>query len=111
MWAWFEETTFRFDGWYVNLEEPHVRDAAGVYSGDHVLDVVVEPDRSRRRKDEDELALAVAQGRYTPEEAARIEAAAAQAEAVVDAWASPFCDGWEDFRPDPAWPLPELSEP
>jgi hypothetical protein len=111
VWVWFEEGTFRFDGWYVNLEEPHVRDEAGVYSGDHVLDVVVEPDRSHRRKDEHELAEAVRQGRYTPEQASRIEAAAAQVEAVVDAWGSPFCDGWEHFRPDPAWRLPPLPAP
>ena len=110
VWLFFEHGSGRFDGWYVNLEEPHTRDRHGVYSGDHVLDVWVEPDRSHARKDEHELAEAVRQGRYTPEQAARIEANAAAAEAVIDAWGPPFCDGWENFEPDPAWPLPTLPE-
>ncbi|MGZ4601715.1 MAG: DUF402 domain-containing protein [Oryzihumus sp.] len=108
VWLWFEEGTGRFDGWYVNLEEPHTRDEHAVYSGDHVLDVVVAPDRSHQRKDEDELALAVEQGRFTAAKAREIEAAAAAAEAVIDAWGAPFCDGWESFAPDPDWPLPGL---
>ncbi len=33
-----------FDGWYVNLETPHLRDRDSTYSADHVLDVLVEPD-------------------------------------------------------------------
>jgi len=71
-----------------------------------MLDVEVGTDRTHHRKDVDELAEAVRQGRYTPEQAAGIEAEAAEVEAVVDAWHSPFCDGWETFRPDPAWPVP-----
>lgn len=108
VWAFFEPGPGRFDGWYVNLEDPHVRDADGVYSGDHVLDVLVGADGSHRRKDEHELVAAVEQGRYTPEEARRIEAAADRVEEVVAAWGSPFCDGWERFRPDPEWPVPQL---
>jgi hypothetical protein len=26
----------------------------------------------------------------------------------VQGWASPFCDGWEHWRPDESWPIPEL---
>lgn len=65
-WAVFAEHTREFAGWYVNLEEPHVRDAHAVYTRDHVLDLEIEPDRTMARKDEDELALAVAQGCSTP---------------------------------------------
>jgi predicted RNA-binding protein associated with RNAse of E/G family len=104
---WFDPA-LSFDGYYVNLEDPHTRDDSGVYTSDHVLDIEVESDRRCLRKDVDELAEAVRQGRYTADEAARIEAAAAEVEAVVDAWGSPFCDGWETFRPDPSWPVPEL---
>ena len=92
----------------MTLEETHTRDAEAVYSGDHVLSVEVEPDRTHRRKDVDELAEAVRQGRYTSEQAARIEAAATEVEGVVAAWGTPFCDGWETFRPDPSWPVPTL---
>lgn len=108
VWLFFEDG--RFDGYYVNLEQVHTRDAAGVYSGDHVLDVLVEPDGTHLRKDEDELALAVEQGRFTAAEARRIEADAAAAEAVVASWGHPFCDGWESFSPDPDWPLPGLPQ-
>jgi predicted RNA-binding protein associated with RNAse of E/G family len=107
VWMWFGGDDRAFDGYYVNLEAPHTRDETGVYTSDHVLDVEVGTDRRHRRKDVDELAEAVRQGRYTAEEAARIEADAAEVEAVVEAWGSPFCDGWETFRPDPSWPVPE----
>ncbi len=104
----FAEHTGEFAGWYVNLEKPHIREGHELHTQDHVLDVVIEPDRTMARKDEDELALAVEQRLFDPATAAAIEADAADAEAVVAAWGPPFCDGWEDFRPDPAWPIPRL---
>jgi len=107
-WAFFAEHTSRFSGWYVNLEEPHVRDEHAVYTSDHVLDLVIEPDGTMARKDEDELAFAIVQGRYDAATAAAIEADAAEVEAIVGDWGPPFCDGWEHFRPDPAWPIPGL---
>ena len=73
-----------------------------------IHDVWVEPDRTFERKDEDELELAVEQGRYTPERAAEITAVADEIEEVIKAWGPPFCDGWETFRPDPSWPVPTL---
>ena len=55
------------------------------------------PDRTLVRKDEDELALAVAvaQGVFDGPVAAAIEENAATVEALVADWGSPFCDGWE----------------
>jgi hypothetical protein len=79
------------------------------WSNDRVLDVWVEPDRTVGRKDEDELALAVAQGRYTQAEADDIIAVADAIEHEVAAWAPPFGAGWESFRPDPAWTSPTLD--
>jgi uncharacterized protein len=108
VWVFFAESTGAFEGWYVNLEEPHVRDDQAVYSSDHVLDLEVYPDRTMARKDEDELELAVAQGRYDTATAAAIEADAADVETIVATWGPPFCDGWEHFRPNPAWPIPDL---
>lgn len=108
VWTCFAERTREFVGWYVNLEHPHVRDEQAVYTRDHVLDLEVEPDRSVARKDEDELALAVEQGRFDAATAAEIEADAAEVEALVHDWGQPFCDGWDQFRPDLAWPIPPL---
>lgn len=84
------------------VERPHVRDARTVFTSDHVLDLVITPDRTVTLKDQEELALAVEQGVFSASAASVIEAdAAAVAELVAD-WGPPFCDGWERFRPDPA---------
>jgi predicted RNA-binding protein associated with RNAse of E/G family len=97
---WHYWTDGRFSHWYVNLEEPLRRSAVGFDTFDHKLDLIVEPDGTWRWKDEDEL-----------EEAARrgiVDAAAVRAEGerVLAAW--PFPTGWEEWRPDPAWPSPKL---
>ena len=110
VWVFSAEHTKEFAGWYVNLEDPHVRDEHAVYTRDHVLDLEIEPDRIMARKDDDELVLAVAQGRYNAATAVAIEADAAEVETIVADWGPPFCDGWEHFRPDPAWPIPGLPE-
>jgi hypothetical protein len=60
------------------------------------------------RKDEDELELAVAQGVFDTDTATAIKTDCAEIEAIVADWGSPFCDGWESWTPDPAWPIPEL---
>ncbi|MGA9346032.1 MAG: DUF402 domain-containing protein [Nocardioidaceae bacterium] len=108
VWVMFAEATGEFAGWYVNLERPHVRDSHAVYTSDHVLDLWIEPDRRVVRKDEDELELAVAQGVFDAAKTAMILADCCEVEALVADWGTPFCDGWESFRPDPCWPIPEL---
>ena len=108
VWHFFHGVTGAFEGWYANIEDPHVRAGRTTRSRDHVLDVWVEPDRTVERKDEEELEQAVEQGRYTLDDADAIRATAAEVEEVVRAWGAPFCDGWDSFRPDPSWPLPDL---
>lgn len=94
--------------WYVNLEDVHRRDEAGIITDDHVLDVVVRPDFTTVRKDEDELAAAVEAGRFTPKQAAQFEDDARRVEKIVAERGAPFTDGWETWRPNPSWPHPEL---
>jgi hypothetical protein len=103
---WTEDWEFR--GWYVNLEAVHERTGDQSATEDHILDLVVAPDRSVAMKDEDELRGAVLGRRFTVEQADRIRADGDEAAAVVAAWTSPFCDGWEDWRPDPSWTVPGL---
>jgi hypothetical protein len=84
----------------VNFERWLGRGATTIDYVDDKLDLVVEPDGSLRWKDEDEL-----------EEAARLglldaDAVRAEAERVVAD--PPWPTGWEEWRPDPAWPLPAL---
>ena len=39
-----------------------------------------------------------------------IRAEGERATRAIEAWAPPFGDGWEDWRADPAWLVPELPE-
>lgn len=109
LWVFFDGATGAFERYYVNLERPYERDSAAVYTEDYVLDICVGPDRTHWRKDEDELVLAVEQGYFTEDQAAAILTIAEEVESVIDAWGSPFRDGWENFLPDPAWPMPTLQ--
>lgn len=100
---WSEDWTFL--GWYVNLQQPHERTPVGFDTRDQVLDIWVDPDLSWKWKDEDELEAAVRLGRFTDAEAKAIRA---EDERVIEEW--PFPTGWEDWRPDPSWLIPELPE-
>ena len=80
-WVFFDGVSGEFWGWYCNIEEIHRRTDTTTWSSDQVLDVWVEPDRTFERKDEDELVLAVEQGRYTQAEADDITAVADEIEA------------------------------
>ncbi|MGW6460761.1 cytidylyl-2-hydroxypropylphosphonate hydrolase [Streptomyces sp. NPDC055078] len=104
----FWEPGWQFKSWYVNLEEPRTRWAGGIDSEDHFLDISVYPDRSWLWRDEDEFAEAQRVGLVDPEKAERVRAAGKAAVEVIRAWGAPFPDGWEHWRPDPAWRVPEL---
>lgn len=104
----FWERGWRFRSWYVNLEEPRARWDGGVDSEDHFLDLSVYPDHSWKWRDEDEFAQAQRAGLMDARQAARVSAAGQAALELVRAWGAPFSAGWEDWRPDPAWPVPEL---
>jgi hypothetical protein len=99
---WHEEGD-SFAGWYVNIQEPLRRSPVGFDTDDLVLDIWIEPDGAWQWKDEDELEIAVELGRFTAAEAAEIRA---EGERVITA--RPWPTGWEDWKPDPAWPVPEL---
>ena len=95
--------------WYVNLQDPLTRTPLGFDTVDHALDVVVEIDRSSWRwKDEVELAEAVRDGLFTPQEAADFRASGERAVERILGGEPPFDRDWGDWRPDPSWPTPEL---
>ncbi|MGW7103795.1 cytidylyl-2-hydroxypropylphosphonate hydrolase [Streptomyces sp. NPDC054838] len=104
----FWEHGWRFKNWYVNLEEPRTRWSGGVDSVDHFLDISVYPDRSWVWRDEDEFAQARRVGLVDPPLARRVQEAGRAALEVVKEWGPPFRDGWQDWRPDPVWPVPVL---
>ena len=86
--------------WYVNFEQPLRRTPVGVDTFDQKLDLLVFPSGGWQWKDEDELEQAAALGLLDA------KAVRAEAKRVLEEW--PFPTGWEDWRPDPAWPVPQL---
>jgi len=98
----FLTADWQLDHWYVNFEQPLRRSPVGFDTFDEKLDLIVRPDGSYKWKDEDELEQAAAAG-LLDADAVRAEAAR-----VLEEW--PFPTGWEDWRPDPAWPVPQLPE-
>jgi len=89
-----------FTHWYVNFERDCARLGAIFDLVDEKLDLVVAADGTARVKDEDELTAAARAG-YLDEADVRREL-----ERVLGD--PPWPTGWEDWRPDPAWPAPEL---
>ncbi len=100
---YWDAATGEFLCWYVNLQEPLRPSPVGFDTRDQALDVVIQPDGAWVWKDEDHFAAAVEHGVFTTAEGVAI---LAEAERVIEEW--PFPTGWEDWCPDPAWPLPRL---
>ena len=105
VWHFWKGPERRFWGWYVNLQAPFWRDGQAFDTNDHELDIWIEPDGSWRWKDEEQMEGWVRQGRFTTEDVAAIRA---EGERVLAEW--PFPTGWEDWSPEPSWPIPQLPE-
>jgi hypothetical protein len=106
---WREEDHSFLD-WYVDVLEPLRRTPLGFDTRDLTLDVVIAPDRTWRLKDEDELAWSVEQEQFTEAQAAAIHAEAEHAIELFQAGDSLYTVEWVQWRPDPAWPIPQLPE-
>lgn len=103
---WHDDGTFR--GWYVNLERPHVWHPAGCDTRDDLLDLTCERPGEWHWKDEDELAAAVEAGAVPVSLAREIRLEGERVGRLIERWKSPFCDGWEAWRPEPGWAAPAL---
>ena len=106
----FWNATGDFWGWYVNLERKHAWHERGLDTRDHVLDLWSERPREWQWKDEDELEQAVVHGIVPEAYADEIRAEGERVAGLIERWEPPFSDGWDRWRPDPAWPQPELPE-
>jgi hypothetical protein len=97
--------------YYVNMEEPFRRSEIGFDTNDHMLDIVVEADLSAWRwKDAEEFEARVTGGIYGAEFAQELRAEAETVAALIERRASPFCDGWDTWMPNPAWATPCLRK-
>jgi hypothetical protein len=97
VWKFFDGDVFRH--WYVNFEQSVVRRHDGIEVDDHQLDLVVEPDGTRRWKDVEDLAPACASGRI---DAAQLRAVLEAATEVSDRLAGDdrWWRSWDDWVPD-----------
>jgi hypothetical protein len=102
--------TGRFRGWYVNVQTPFRRMPYGFDVADMTLDVVVRPDRSWYRKDEDELAMALAAGACSEAQAVELRRAVEEVVALIKSGAEPFDESWRRWLPFPREPLGEPPE-
>ena len=94
-----------FRGWYFNFEGRLLRTPLGFDFEDEILDLWVERDRSWKWLDEDELEEALRGGIVEPGEATALRERGNQVLAQLDAL---LPTGWEGWRPDPGWRLPEV---
>ncbi len=100
----------RIEEYYVNLQTPLRAWEGGFDYVDHFLDVRIAADRSSWAwKDEDELDEAVRRGLLDRGEAEQIREWGERAVEHVIGARPPFDRDWNDWRPDPAWPVPELA--
>lgn len=98
----------RFRSWYVNLEEGGVRwddgEIGGVDIVDQDLDIVAQPDRSWRWKDEEEFVERLAYPEhYWVHDEASVRAEGERVAKLIEAGAFPFDGTWLGFTPDPGW--------
>lgn len=97
--------------WYVHLQEALRRTRVGFDTMDQMLDIVISPDRSDWHwKDEDEFNEAGAIGLYSAEKMRAIRAEGEKVISMMEANASPFCDGWENWLPPAEWGIPQFPE-
>jgi hypothetical protein len=107
----WEAGTHQFRCWYVHLQEPLRRTRIGFDTMDQMLDIVINPDRtSWSWKDEDEFNQAEAIGVYSHQKARAIRAEGERVISLLDANASPFCDGWENWVPPAEWTTPKFPQ-
>ena len=104
----FWSSEWKFKTWYVNFQSPIRRVQHGIQLHDYALDIVVRPDMSWSWKDLDEFEELVARGFFTIEQESSIRAEADRMVRIIEVGDPPFCDGWENWRPNERWPVPRL---
>ncbi|GAA3887692.1 DUF402 domain-containing protein [Saccharothrix violaceirubra] len=98
----------RFEGWYLNLQDPFRRTPFGFDTLDHELDYWVLPDGAWEDKDRVEFEAQVVDGKYTAEQGAEIRAVGVAIEEMLNARTQWWAPEWAEFEPDPSWPVPVL---
>ena len=98
----------RFAGWYLNLEEPFRRTAAGYDSQDLELDVWVPVDGPWQLKDSDLLDQRVREGRFTDEQAVAIRRVGDELLERLERGERWWDVRWASFTPVASWRAPSF---
>jgi predicted RNA-binding protein associated with RNAse of E/G family len=106
----FWDANWNLRNWYVNFEDAYKRTATGIAVNDHTLDIVVTPDFVWSWKDEPEFVALVEAGRISSEKAKMIRTEGDQAIARIEAREWPFNEPWPEWRPDPHWHVPRITD-
>lgn len=97
-----------FKMWYVNFQAPIGRTPRGILVRDCALDIIVGSDMTWSWKDKDEFKELISRGFFTDRQILSIEDEADRIVKAIEDNASPFSDGWEKWRPNLSWPVPEV---
>ena len=103
IWVFWFGAERAFRGWYVNLQEPFRRNGRGFDTQDLELDIVVPVDGPWEWKDDELLDVRVAEGRFTPEQAAAAREEGRRVGALLDAGERWWDDSWASWRPPDGW--------
>jgi hypothetical protein len=95
-------------GWYINLQEPFRRTPIGIEAIDLHLDVVVDPDRTWRWKDEDEFEELLEREILDPALGETLRAEARRVIDTLQAGGPPFDTDWHSWQAPTEWPIPTL---
>ncbi|MBE1612599.1 DUF402 domain-containing protein [Actinopolymorpha pittospori] len=104
----FFHTDGQFAKWYVNFERPYRRTPIGFDTHDLLLDLVVQPDRTYRWKDEDEYEYGRELGLVDDTDHVQIEKAKDQVLALLEQRRGPFEERWTSWQRDQTWTLPTM---
>ena len=104
----FWTANWQFKTWYVNFQSPIHRTTHGIQFHDYALDIMVRPDMTWAWKDMDEFMELVGRGFFTTEQQSSILSEADLVVRKIEGGGTPFCDGWENWRPNQIWHTPRL---
>ncbi len=97
-------------GWYINFQRPFARTPGGVLTMDLLLDILVEHDCSAWHwNDEDEFEAMIEWGLIDDREVQTVRAEAASVIRATEQRLPPFSEPWAEWRPEPSWGIPALS--
>jgi len=102
---YWDAATDEFLGYQVNFQQPLRRSRFGFDTLDLELDITVKPDGSWRWKDAAEFEEAERKRIFSEQDIQMVQATAVEVAERLDKL---LPTGWEDWRPDPTWPLPTL---